>query len=417
MFRYPPDGFWTTFTHKIPVSQGGVETTKAHAVQSLTSPMHAGGIVADMAMMSPQATSSPASGADNAQSTPVAAAARAPSEEHNDVFARLFRPKAALCDGLFEVSIDSQHFISFPTNVTPGDRVPKLWNAALPESARSGEATLDEWAKHAAEVSDRHEISLFNVIFAVDLPAGMDLKAGKRSAFGAVEHDDIDMLCDAVQKLSACLMHEQRRVRYVSSQVQMLQDIKEQSAHPYDNTALVAAQLERSRLAEELVAMYTGLLRDRAVHLDINRWIRLSLGLADPSRCEFHPCSVTSCTVFLSIALEDAACGVGCGDVLVTVAIGVVSLHRLAKLSMRPYHTVLLTKSKDEVCKELPPDASPQLRRLIDAANPLKSFAMLQVPRSCALANCAFKQRECVCVCRANVCSAVGVLVFSSMPM
>lgn len=56
-----------------------------------------------------------------------------------------------------------------------------------------------------------------------------------------------------------------------------------------------------------------------------------------------------------------------------------VVFSRLAKLGIRPYHTLLLREGKERVCKSLPLDASPQLRKLIDAANPLKSFDQLQV--------------------------------------
>lgn len=289
VFRYPPDGFWDKFVHKIPGSLGGVESTKSHSTASLSSPMHVAGPSLEASQATPLAASSPAAHVDSSQATPVAAAARAPSEEHNDVFARLFRPKAALCDSCFEVSIDSQHFITFPTTISPADRTPKLWNAALPDSMMTEEATLEEWAKRAAAISDRHEISLFSVVFVMETPSGVDLKsgsAGSESAAFPTEKNDIEMLCDAAKKLSVSLMHEQRRVRYVSQQVQMLQDVKEQAAHPHDTAALTSTQLERCRLAQELAALYTGLSNERAAHVEINHWIRLSLGLADPVRCD-----------------------------------------------------------------------------------------------------------------------------------
>lgn len=44
-----------------------------------------------------------------------------------------------------------------------------------------------------------------------------------------------------------------------------------------------------------------------------------------------------------------------------------------------PYHSVLLKEGKEALHKCLPVDASPQLRRLIDAASPVKSLSQLQV--------------------------------------
>lgn len=45
---------------------------------------------------------------------------------------------------------------------------------------------------------------------------------------------------------------------------------------------------------------------------------------------------------------------------------------------VRPYHAMVLTESKEAVHKALPVDAAPQLRTLIDAATPTKSFSQLQ---------------------------------------
>lgn len=205
-----------------------------------------------------------------------------PSEEHSDLFARLFRPKASLCDNIFEVSIDTLHCVSYPATVSEPDRVPAHWNAALPpDPPTDGTATIEDWIKRASahRASSRHEISLFNVVFVMDVPPGVDPSV--RVGLGAPMFDDVAMVRDTVRKLSVCLMHEQRRVRYLSQQVLALLDAGEH--RPAGHEALLATQLARSSLAKELVSVFEGLRDHRSAHVSINKWLRLSVGLAHPA--------------------------------------------------------------------------------------------------------------------------------------
>ena len=53
---------------------------------------------------------------------------------------------------------------------------------------------------------------------------------------------------------------------------------------------------------------------------------------------------------------------------------------------IRPYHTLLLLKEDAVILRSLPSDASPQLRRIVDVANPLKSFEELAIETGIPLA-------------------------------
>jgi Nitrogen Permease regulator of amino acid transport activity 3 len=276
---------------KTPVFAGGVYTVKGHSAPGAgtastnTAPSMPEGPISAMATPASTAPHSVPPTPDVAKpmppTSPPAAAATSPVEEYSDVFARLFRPKAALCDSCFEISVDSLHFISQPTNVPETDRVPAIWPASFTEESFKEYEPLDEWLKRSSSGTDRHEIRLFNVVFAISVPAGVDVTA--KASLGRPEYEDIIMLREIVRKLSMGLMYEQKRSRYVSAQAQLLQDIREGMVGETAANVL-AQQLTRSRLALELKTLYTDLLLLRVAHVDINRWIRLSVSLSDPSR-------------------------------------------------------------------------------------------------------------------------------------
>ena len=69
--------------------------------------------------------------------------------------------------------------------------------------------------------------------------------------------------------------------RYVSQQVQQLQDLKERLHH--DPLKLYEAT-QAHRLPSELRAMYLDLVRNSVAHTTINRWINMSISLKQSGR-------------------------------------------------------------------------------------------------------------------------------------
>uniref|UniRef100_H3HC47 GATOR1 complex protein NPRL3 C-terminal HTH domain-containing protein n=1 Tax=Phytophthora ramorum TaxID=164328 RepID=H3HC47_PHYRM len=97
-----------------------------------------------------------------------------------------------------------------------------------------------------------------------------------------------------------------------------------------DPQTLIDVSLGKSVLANDLKRVFHGLEESGAAHVVLNGWVKLSLTLTDA----------------------------------VTV--------RMA--SLRPYHTLLLLADKDSILNKLPADHARQLRDLVEAVNPLKSF-------------------------------------------
>jgi hypothetical protein len=291
---------------KIPVFAGGVHSVKglaapgSNTASSSAVPSMQEGPASAMATPALTGTHTLPPTPDVAKPTvpvsPPTSVATSPLEEYNDVFARLFRPKASLCDACFEISVDNLLFISHPTNVPETDRLPEIWPASFTEESFEEYAPLDEWLKRSSARIDRHEIRLFNVVFAISVPVGVDVTA--KAMLGRPEYEDMSMLRDVVRKLTMGLMHEQKRARYVSAQAQLLQDIREGMVGE-PAASVLAQQLGRSRLAVELKTLFSELLRHKAAHLDINRWIRFSVSLTDPSRhaagCIELACFVRMC--------------------------------------------------------------------------------------------------------------------------
>lgn len=97
-----------------------------------------------------------------------------------------------------------------------------------------------------------------------------------------------------------------------------------------DPQTLIDVSLGKSVLANDLKRVFHGLEESGAAHVVLNGWVKLSLTLTDA----------------------------------VTV--------RMA--SLRPYHTLLLLTDKEDILSKLPADHARQLRDLVEAVNPLKSF-------------------------------------------
>ncbi|CAI5715955.1 unnamed protein product [Hyaloperonospora brassicae] len=305
------------------------------------------------------------------------------------LLAKLFRPKNALCNARLELVVDELRFVSHPVLVS----------------------------------TDAHETTMFNVIFALtddgvwraDAGATTDERRRTRAqAFYTV-----------AAQLANGLLHEELRVGFVSSEVRELLHVRDevvQSArragtssaantgaggtssgasgpsaagaaaaaavggavssngaggtvdggggsagtaagasgvhvyhpHPHqmppphhlrseagesgsgsssvevDMQTLTAVSLEKSVLANDLKRVFHGLAEAGAAHVVLNGWVKLSLTLTDA----------------------------------VTVQMA----------SLRPYHTLLLLSDKSAILTQLPADHARQLRDLVEAVNPLKSF-------------------------------------------
>ncbi|OQR83762.1 hypothetical protein ACHHYP_14312 [Achlya hypogyna] len=244
--------------------------------------------------------------------------------------AKLFRPKNALCNQTFELVIDDLRFVSHPVaiNVQP--------------SATQG----------------HRETSMFNVIFALD-ETKFHMEMMDPSYVRRDHKKRVEAYAQVAAQLANALLHEENRVGFVTKEVRELLHIRDEIAQnervhhqnnmdesggnaqeaytevDFDLQTLIDVALGKSVLANDLKAVYHGLEEDGSVHVVVNRWVQLSLTLHDSNRFDMT--------------------------------------------SIRPYHTLLLLTDNDKILDALPADASPHLRLLIEAHNPLRDFHELMV--------------------------------------
>ncbi|UIZ22227.1 hypothetical protein KXD40_004914 [Peronospora effusa] len=336
------------------------------------------------------------------------------------LLAKLFRPKNALCNASFELVVDDLRFVSHPVLVShrlpaavPADgpgNVSTACNGSI--SASSASPTVIEQSSNG---STGNETTMFNVIFALEdrplqrsrsteaLDEAIDthllpLQQADEEELLARRRSSAQAFHTVAAQLSNGLLHEELRVRFVSKEVRELLQLRDELAQSERNAGnnntgisngtsgssmsaaaaagttsgnsmssnaggggtgtngasllhhhhhrkdgesgsttvnvdpqtLIDVSLGKSVLANDLKRVFHGLEESGAAHVVLNGWVKLSLTLTDA----------------------------------VTI--------RMA--SLRPYHTLLLLSDKSNILNKLPADHARQLRDLVEAVNPLKSF-------------------------------------------
>lgn len=333
------------------------------------------------------------------------------------LFAKLFRPKNALCNQSFELIIDDLRFVSHPVLVTSRAAIGNSSsnsssatnsnsssnNGAVSGPPQPSAATLAMTAGTASAASfsnaspsaagHRNETTMFSVVFALE-----DLSALEREdeELAARRRRSIAAFRTVAAQLANGLLHEELRAGFVSREVRELIAIRDELAQnerlvsgaggggggsggagggggggvggssggasgglsavgghrkndggsaegggagiDVDPQTFIDVALGKSVLANDLKSVFHGLDEAGTAHVVINRWVKLSLTLTD------------------SVAVK--------------------------MQSLRPYHTLLLLADEDKILDALPADHSQQLRLLIEAANPLKSFQDLALETS-----------------------------------
>jgi hypothetical protein len=205
----------------------------------------------------------------------------------DDFFAKLFCPKAAICNPSFELVIDHLTYVSHPVD-TSELRVSAVGNSAIDPAgssnacdsngASSGSSGNNDGTSMNGSAVKQDDMTLFNVVFVIS-----NRKRAKNCSVGAQDHTGYKNVARA---LALALKREERRCGYVSEQVQLMlraKDDLQQQQHqrqqqarqtaqqqqrqqPEAMTSLAAATLvalERSLLASELKEVFHGLQSDR----------------------------------------------------------------------------------------------------------------------------------------------------------
>ncbi|KAG5186034.1 nitrogen permease regulator of amino acid transport activity 3-domain-containing protein [Tribonema minus] len=366
-------------------------------------------------------------------------AANTAAEFHSidsDTFAKLFRPKSILCKQTLEVVIDQiRHvaawqqrsfalalFISYPTEV-------KFEAAHGCSSAQDHRSGGDGGSSGGGDGGGGRDMIFFNVVIALtatpvervgQLQQALPLYAGgdaEDSGRHRTHHNQIKAMlhqerrCGYVKlaafrhavaaklsavmpheeraavaaNLSAAMLHEERRCGYVSREVHAMLAIREQQhqaqkqmlskvgGQPHNGTKhdhiedcreLVDAMLEASALARDLREVYHGLARGTGAHIRLNDWISLNFRTVEGGSRVRPWTAYAPFETLLLVEDEDKR---------------VLDAPRTcAQAPFLTRHVDLdMVVDEDKVLAALPAGSSPQLLRLISAANPLRSFEEL----------------------------------------
>lgn len=190
--------------------------------------------------------------------------------------------------------------------------------------------SLEDSTGEASTGGEAAKVTSFNVVFAVSRKA--------------LQKDKVDVLKKCILQISTVLKREEQRIGYLSKECQKMFKVREtwlraQTLGPEqrpDHSMLCTTLLDTSTLALELSRIYDGLNEDGYFYVKIGNWITLSLTLNPP----------------------------------------------VATLSLMPFQTILVTSPT----LTLPPDASPDIVRFIQACKPSKSFQDMQMELNLSLA-------------------------------
>lgn len=159
---------------------------------------------------------------------------------------------------------------------------------------------------------------------------------------GSVSNEGLNGIRVAVTQIAMTLKHEQIRKGFVTNEVKILLNNEDEVVNHrkemdgfLDTQTLIDLALVKSILAINLKDIYHGLKKGQRVQVEVNRWIQLSL-MVEEKKDE-------------------------------------------VRKPMRPYHTLLLLGDEDRIIESLPKDSSKQLKKVIAAANPLRSFQDLSI--------------------------------------
>ncbi|KAJ9048836.1 Nitrogen permease regulator 3 [Entomophthora muscae] len=303
------------------------------------------------------------------------------------LIANIFSPKPALCNKRFQLGIQKLTFIGLPTLVPTSDGITQPSSSTLggfPEG--SGARSPDPYASNFSDVSSYSQITMFHVVFVLQTLPGS--KGHQES------HSFDDTLFEnIVIPYTAALKREQARCDYIRSNaetIMSLTDLAKESGHSRDT--LMRNILQTSTLAQEIAQIYNCLSMGTVAQLCINNYIHLALQI--PPR--FKHCTRRNGSLLVHPAQSDSLRDrIHSSDMSYT--------HRTAQShhpqrqgslsdpgsllpSLRPYHSLLLLDTPEDLLRALPPDASPKLIRLIQILTPTQSLAELQIQLDCSLA-------------------------------
>lgn len=230
----------------------------------------------------------------------------------DETLANMFAVSKALCGRKFELKFNDVRFVGHPLSLDGNE-------------------------------SKRSPITMFHVVFA--------LKA-------LAPYSVVECYHELSQRLGLAVMHEEKRVGYLSSQTKCLISAQDEVAafaeaeqeHPF------SLAVDRSELARDIKQIHEELCSTGIVNRYINKWVEVAFCLPQKvHRRNFPNLMVEPESIFQCLE------------------------------ALRPYHALLLRVDENELLESLSTDASPALRRLVRQANPLKSFRTLAIDTDLSL--------------------------------
>eukprot|EP00750_Incisomonas_marina_P005634 INCI14058.2.p1 GENE.INCI14058.2~~INCI14058.2.p1 ORF type:complete len:609 (-),score=107.21 INCI14058.2:345-2087(-) len=237
---------------------------------------------------------------------------------------QLFTPKHILHNQIFELVISqTSRFISYCVSQTD-------WNTGI--AAFNVVIEIAEMSPTAAAIDGHGQSS-------------GALEGGVRDPSGSsIQRQSMDFLKRILVDIARSLNFEENRQKFVSQEVKYMLKVHDQvllqsssgpgSRKMLDYQSQLDVIFEHSTLANFLKKLYHAINSKANVQLQLNGFLRISETLAHPKACLHYP--------------------------------------------IRPYHSLILLKDKQETLRALPPGSSRDLMLLIQHSSPLKSFNEMQ---------------------------------------
>ncbi|KAI8892614.1 nitrogen permease regulator of amino acid transport activity 3-domain-containing protein [Globomyces pollinis-pini] len=251
-----------------------------------------------------------------------------PDDQTNDTFlgftfpflAHILTPKTTLCDKKFHLKVHQVEFVGHPT----------LLNVDRPGT---GLIYSRKVQKSILKASNQSAISMYHIVFAM----------------GNCQKDEIDLVYEnCLLNLTAGFKYEQLRRGYISSETELILNIKEEyHRKSMSENDLQTRILEASSLARTLTKVYKAMKGQEDPHILINNSVNLS----------FQP------------------------DLNKLRMLGkpiLLGTFKTTYPNIRPFYSLLLHYDPEQILANLPKDSSPVLINLIQSVTPTTSFEQLQ---------------------------------------
>ncbi|KAI9294082.1 UPF0171-domain-containing protein [Neoconidiobolus thromboides FSU 785] len=269
------------------------------------------------------------------------------------LIANVFSPKSGLCNKRFQLTIQDLCFIGLPTLLENKNNKKNQSKDSKQFIPAGEENTVQEPYRTLirTDSSNYSQITLFHMVYVV--------KNSSNSVYNSYQNFEDSLYNNVITTYNTALIYEQKRCDYLRQNVEMILSLTDEAiSKGQSRDELMNNILNSSPLAKDIACLYSSICQGKIAQLAVNNYIHLSLQIP-PQRLDF---------LTQHIRQDESS-----GNYKYPV--------------IRPYHTLLLLDTPEDILKALPPDASPKIIKLIHVLTPTKSLSDLLPQLDCSMSH------------------------------